>query len=96
MNDLQVMIDGTNQPSVWVGYEDPDGNGWLLPLDTYTVGQADGKPQPTPPPLDTEQLTVWAAQLRVVAQMLDSLAAEMQPAICYPTTGSEGEESNGL
>jgi hypothetical protein len=64
LNDPQVMIDGTNPPNVWVGYEDQDGNGWLLPLDTYTKDKHD-MPPTTPPPLDLEQLTVWAAQLRV-------------------------------
>ncbi len=37
----------------------------------------------------TEQATVWAAQLRLVAQQLDDLAAEMQPQVCFPTTGME-------
>lgn len=41
--------------------------------------------------LSPEQLTVWAAQLRMVAQQLDDMAQEMQPQICFPTTGMEGE-----
>jgi hypothetical protein len=36
-----------------------------------------------------EQLMVWAAQLRVVADRCDDLAAMAQPQICFPAAGME-------
>lgn len=94
--NLEIFLESTNPANVYVGEEDgADGDtGWLLPLLTYTTEQRDGMPKLTPPPLDPKLLTVWAAQLRVVAQTLDDLAQEMQPAVCFPSMGMEG--SNGL
>lgn len=34
-----------------------------------------------------EQLLVWAAQLRIVADRCDELAAMVQPSVCFPTAG---------
>lgn len=92
--NLEIFLESINPASVYVGEEDADGDGWLAPLSAYTTDQHDGMPKLTPPPLDTELLTVWAAQLRTVAQQLDDLAQEMQPAVCFPSSGAEGD--NGL
>ena len=92
--NLEVFLESTNPANVFVGEEDADGDGWLAPLSTYTTDQRDGMPKLTPPPLDTELLTVWAAQLRTVAQTLDDLAQEMQPQICFPLAGTESEVTN--
>jgi len=39
--------------------------------------------------LSPEQATTWAAQLRLMAEQFERWAAEMQPAICFPTMGME-------
>lgn len=92
--NLEIFLESTNPANVFVGEEgEGDDIGWLLPLSTYTTDQHDGMPKPTPPQLDPEQLVVWAAQLRTVAQQLDDLAQEMQPQICFPTAGMESEAS---
>jgi hypothetical protein len=40
-----------------------------------------------PPTLAIE----WAAKLETFAYMLRTYAAEMQPAVCFPSSGMEGE-----
>lgn len=44
--------------------------------------------------LSPGQATQWAAQLRLLAEQFDRWAREMQPAVCFPLTGTE--VSNGL
>lgn len=75
---LQVYVDGAFVNTFVCGEDDDGGVEWALPLSTYTTDQHDGMPKPHPPALDPQQLTVWAAQLRMVAQQLDDLAQDMQ------------------
>lgn len=89
--NLELFLESTSPANVYVGEEDADGNtGWLLPLSAWTTDQHDGMLSPHTPALSPEQLTVWSAQLRMVAQQLDDLTEGMQPQICFPTTGREG------
>lgn len=39
--------------------------------------------------LSPEQATQWASQLRIMAEQFDRWAQEMQPQVCFPTTGME-------
>lgn len=75
--NLELFLESTAPANVFIG-DDGDNIGWLVPLSAYTTDQHDGAPKPTPPALDPKQLTVWAAQLRMVAQQLDDLAQDMQ------------------
>ena len=86
---LQVYVEDQFVNTFVCGEDNDGGVEWALPLSTYATDRRDGMPKPTPPALDPEQLTVWAARLRVVAQQLDDLAAEMQPQVCFPTMGME-------
>lgn len=76
---LELFLESTAPANVFIGDEgDGDNIGWLVPLSAYATDQHDDAPKPHPPALDSKQITVWAAQLRMVAQQLDDLAQDMQ------------------
>lgn len=77
--NLEVFVEGSGDSvSAYVCGNDASGRGWACPVVSYIE-------DPSYAVLSPEQLTVWSAQLRMVAQQLQDLAEE------FPPTGRKSE-----